>query len=92
MSPKGHRCRALDRVGLGGAGAWSSTPADVPACAQAGTPCISEQLYAHDDQGTKLIDSSPPGTGNSIGDLNLSGNARLLSWSHDNHHQQLLLH
>ena len=48
-------------------------------CALAGTRCISEQPYTRDDEGARLIDSAPPGSGQSIGDISLSGNALTLS-------------
>ena len=34
-------------------------------------PCVSEQLYARDDQGTRVLDTAPPGQGNSIGNVAL---------------------
>jgi hypothetical protein len=60
--------------------AWTTAPVDVPACAPA-TPCVSEQLLAHDDRGTRVIDSAPPGSGQSIANVGLSGNSLLLTWT-----------
>lgn len=44
-------------------------------------PCVVEQLYAHDDHGTRLIDSTPPGSGTSLANISVSGD--LLRWTHD---------
>lgn len=90
--PIAHTGPSLDSLALDSSGfaAWrQTTPVDIAQCAQSGTPCITEQLYAHDDQGTRTIDSAPPGTGNSIGNVNLSGNSLTLSWTHDGSQRQL---
>ena len=72
----------------GGAHTW--TPAlVVPGCAPESFPCISEQLYAHDDQGTRVVDTAPPGQGTSIGDITLG--SLVLSWTHDGAQRQLHL-
>ena len=63
-------------------GTWAVAPIDGLPCA-AGYPCISEQLYAHDDRGTRLIDSAGPGSGNSIGGVRLGGDSLSLTWRHD---------
>jgi WD40 repeat protein len=67
----------------GGANAWSGATVDVPGCPQPSTPCTSERLYAHDDQGTRVVDTAPPGQGNSIDNVALNGNSLVLSWTRD---------
>jgi hypothetical protein len=71
-----------------GANAWSR-PTVVPGCPRPSTPCISEQLYAHDHQGTRVVDTAPPGHGNSIGNVALA--SRVLNWTHDGAQRQLQL-
>jgi hypothetical protein len=61
----------------GGASAWSTANVDVASCA----PCIAEQLYAHDNQGTRIIDSAPAGSGTAIANVQLTGDE--LTWTHD---------
>ena len=73
---------------LGGANAWNSAPVDLPGCDPRSAPCISEQLYARDDQSTRIVDSAPPGQGNTISNVALKGNSLILSWSHDNARRQ----
>jgi hypothetical protein len=53
---------------------------------------LSEQLYGHDDEGTRVVDTAPPGQGNSIGDVSLGGDSLILSWTHDATQLQLELH
>jgi hypothetical protein len=53
-----------------------------PPCFLAGSACITESLYAHDDTGTHLIDTSTLGNVNTIGHLSLEGNATTLTWTH----------
>jgi hypothetical protein len=65
-----------------GGQSYASTPIDGPPCFLAGTACITESLYAHDDTGTHLIDSSMLGNGNTIDQLTLEGNATTLTWTH----------
>jgi WD40-like Beta Propeller Repeat len=67
----------------GGTNAWTSAAVDVPGCPPTSTPCISEQLYVHDDRGTRVLDTAPPGDGNSIGNVVLGGDSRTLTWAHD---------
>ena len=74
-----------------GASAWASAAVDVPGCQAQAAPCISEQLYAHDDQGTRVIDTVPPGRGNSIGNVALAADPPVLSWTHGGTHRQLRL-
>ena len=84
-------CVAVDGAGsvatssdpASAAGAWAVAPIDVFPCAIAGTPCISEQLYAHDGQGTRVIDGAPPGSGQVIGGVRLHGDSLTLTWTHD---------
>lgn len=73
----------------GGATTWTGAAVDVPGCAPPLSPCISEQLYAHDDQGTRVLDTAPPGHGNSIGNVALD--SLVLSWTHDGVQRQLQL-
>jgi len=75
----------------GGASAWTSASVDVPGCRPQSTPCISEQLYAHDDRGTRVVDTAPPGGGNSIRNVILDGESSLLSWTHDGAQRRLEL-
>jgi hypothetical protein len=53
---------------------------------------LSEQLFSHDDQGTRVVDTAPPGPGNSIGNISLHGESLILSWTHDATQRQLELH
>jgi hypothetical protein len=66
----------------GGANAWRSAPLDVPGG-------ISERLLVRDDHGTRVVDTAPPGHGNSIGNVALA--SRVLSWTHDGAQRQLHL-
>jgi hypothetical protein len=74
----------------GGASAWSSAPVDM--CPSPSAPCISEGLYARDDQGTRVIDTAPPGHGTSIGNMAFKGDSLTLTWTHDGAQRQLPLH
>jgi hypothetical protein len=65
-----------------GGPSYRSTPIDGPPCFLAGSACITESLYAHDDTGTHLIDTSTLGNANTIGHLSLEGNATTLTWTH----------
>ena len=76
----------------GGANTWTSAAVDIPGCEPPSAPCISEQLYARDDQGTRVVDTAPPGKGNSIGDVALTGDSLTLSWTNDGAQRQLDLH
>ncbi len=61
----------------GGQAAWSTALIDAaPTCTAAA--CEIEALYAHDDHGTRLIDSTPPGRGDSITNVTITGT--LLHW------------
>jgi hypothetical protein len=53
--------------------------------------CKSEQIYAHDNHGTRLVDSTQPsGIGtSSLGGLKLSGDT--LTWTHDGTPHQITL-
>jgi hypothetical protein len=90
-------CVAADQSGniltstdpTGGANAWTSAAVDIPGCAPPLNPCISEQLYARDDQGTRVLDTAPPGHSNSIGNVALD--SLVLSWTHDGAQRQLQL-
>jgi hypothetical protein len=73
----------------GGANAWSNAPVDM--CPPSSTPCISEQLFARDDQGSRIIDTAPPGQGNSIENVRVTGDSLTLSWTHDGARRQLPL-
>jgi hypothetical protein len=65
---------------------WTSQPIDTPPC----TPCAAEQIYAYDTQGTTVLDSAPPGSGNSLANLQLQGD--MLTWTHDGMPRQAQLH
>ena len=54
-------------------------------------PCISERLLVRDDHGTNVVDTAPPGHGNSIGNVALNGNALVLRWTHAGTQRQLQL-
>jgi hypothetical protein len=89
-------CIAADRGNIltstdptGSANSWTSTPVDIPGCGPQSTPCISEQLYARDDQGARVLDTAPPGHGNLIGNVALD--SLVLSWTHDGAQRQLQL-
>jgi hypothetical protein len=73
----------------GGANTWTRAAVYPPGCMPQSTPCIAEQLYAHDDKGTQVVDTAPPGQGNSIGNVALASLA--LSWTHDGAQRQLQL-
>ena len=75
----------------GGANAWSSASVDVPGCPQPSTPCTSERLLVRDDHGTEVVDTAPPGHGNSIDNVALNGDSLVLSWTHDGAQRQLQL-
>jgi hypothetical protein len=75
----------------GGANAWSSATVDVPGCPQQSRPCISERLLVRDDHGTEVVDTAPPGRGNSINNVALNGNSLVLNWTHDGAQRQLQL-
>jgi len=75
----------------GGANAWTSATVDVPGCAPLLRPCNSEQLYARDDQGTRVLDTAPPAHGNTIGNVALGGDSLMLTWTHDGAQRQLEL-
>jgi hypothetical protein len=86
--PSAVLCVAVDSNGVistssnpqGGSGAWTSTAVDQPHCASPNV-CRIERLYAHDNHGTRLIDSiNQPGPGDSLANLALSANT--LTWTH----------
>jgi hypothetical protein len=82
-------CVAVDREGnaltstnpTGGAASWSTMLVDPNGPCQI-SPCVVEQLYAHDDHGTRVIDSTAPGSGSSLAGVALSGNPLALTWTH----------
>jgi hypothetical protein len=74
------------------ASTYSTPHIDGPAGPLTATACISEELYVHDDQGTRIVDSAPAGTGDVIGDLQLSGDSLTLTWTHADQPQSLDLH
>jgi WD40-like Beta Propeller Repeat len=90
-------CVAVDLAGnvltstdpTGGANTWTSATVDIPGCPPQSAPCISEQLYARDDHGTRVVDTAPPGQGNSIGNVALD--SLVLNWTHDSAQRQLQL-
>lgn len=75
----------------GGASAWSNATVDIPGCPPLLTPCTSERLYAHDDHGTRVVDTAPQGDGNSIDNVALNGDSRVLSWTNAGTQRQLQL-
>src|ERR1019366_455468 len=84
----------VDSLSLNASGfsAWRAT--QLRMCAAA-TTCIAAQVYAHDDHGTRLLDSAPLGSAsplvlvNPLANLNLSGN--VLPWTHDGTKHQITL-
>jgi WD40-like Beta Propeller Repeat len=95
--PSGSLCVIADQSGnilasidpTGGANTWTGAAVDIPGCAPQSIPCISEQLYARDDQGVRVVDTATPGQGNSIGNVALGSPE--LSWTHDGAQRQLEL-
>jgi WD40-like Beta Propeller Repeat len=69
------------------AGSWTSAAVD-QRC-EPETPCDGDQLYAHDDHGTRLLDSTPPGPGGGLANLELSGDSTTLSWTDNGQPNQL---
>ncbi len=67
----------------GGATTWTSRPVAFPGCPPPEAPCVSEQLFARDDNGIRTIDRAPSGGGSVIGDVALTGDALTLTWTHD---------
>ena len=53
---------------------------DAPECAFT-TPCVTQQVYAYDSHGTRLLDSTPPGSATALDNLKLTGD--LLTWTHN---------
>lgn len=76
---------------VAGGSSYTSNRVDVPPCALAGTPCESVSLYVHDDQGTRIVDSAPAGTGALIANVELSGNSLELTWTHGGQPRSLSL-
>jgi hypothetical protein len=89
-------CVAVDRFGgafastnpLAQPPAWTNTPVDAPSTCTA-SPCLVQQLYAVDHEGTQLVDQPPAGAGNTIADLALSGN--VLTWTDNGQPKQATL-
>jgi hypothetical protein len=75
----------------GGASAWTSSSVDIPGCPQTPTSCTSEQLFTHDDQGSRVIDTTPPGDGSSIANVTFASDSLTLNWTHNAAQQQLQL-
>ena len=96
--PSGSLCVAAGQSGnilasidpTGGASTWTRAAVDIPGCAPQSMPCISEQLYARDDHGTRVVDTAAPGHGISI--ANVALDSSVLSWTHDGAQRQLQLH
>ena len=74
---------------LGGTNAWTIAVVDLPPCASQSSQCISDQLYAHDDRGTRAVDSAPLGDGSLIGNVTLGGDSLALTWTHGGAPEQL---
>ena len=87
--PNGNILTSTDPTG--GANTWTRAAVDIPGCGPQSTPCISEQLYAHDDQGTRVVDTTQPGGGTSIGNLTLNSESSVLTWTHNGAQRQLEL-
>lgn len=49
----------------------------------------AQQLYAHDSQGTSIVDSAPAGSGAAIGNVQLTSDQ--LTWTHDGTPHELML-
>jgi WD40-like Beta Propeller Repeat len=75
----------------GGANAWTIAPVDRPPCASQPSQCVTEQLYARDDQGTQVVDSALLADGNLIGNVILDRDSLALTWTHDGTQRQLQL-
>lgn len=76
VSNTGHALTTTNPTG--GLSAWTDALIDGPACALT-TRCVSEQLYAFDDHGTRVLDTTGPGSGSAIANIALSGNQ--LTWT-----------
>jgi hypothetical protein len=87
VSSNGHAASSIDPTG--GPSTWTDALIDGPSCA-VNTPCITEQLYAHDDQGTSVLDTAGPGSSNSIANITLTGDQ--LTWTHDGTPHSATLH
>jgi hypothetical protein len=72
----------------GGPGAWSTMLIDTPPSCST-SPCLAEHVYAYDTQGTRVLDTSLGGTGNTITNIQLSGSQ--LTWTNNGaaHHATL---
>ena len=79
-SPRASSADSLS-VDAGGFAAWRAT--QLAPCPTAAT-CLASQIYAHDDRGTRAVDSVPLESSNPLTNplqhLSLSGD--LLTWSH----------
>jgi hypothetical protein len=62
------------------ASAWASAPVDALPCLNL-TACDSTELLAHDDRGTRVVDSTKPGSGTSITNIALAGDSLVLQWA-----------
>jgi hypothetical protein len=62
----------------GGSSAWSRALIDSPPACVATQFCLISQLYAYDNQGTRVLDSTSPGAAYSLTNVMLAGN--LLTW------------
>jgi WD40-like Beta Propeller Repeat len=75
----------------GGANAWTSAAVDLPPCASQSGQCVSEQLYARDDDGSRPVDSTLLAGRNSLGKVTLDADSLALSWTHDGTQRRLQL-
>jgi hypothetical protein len=89
IGPNGSFLTSTDPAG--GANTWTSETVDVPGCPQTLAPCATEQLFVHDDQGTRVIDTAPRGPIDSLSNITLAGDLPTLNWTHDGARQQLPL-
>jgi hypothetical protein len=72
-----------------GISSWNDALIAGPPCELAHTGCVSEQLYAYDDSGTRPVDSTPPDSGSAIANVGIVGT--LLSWTHNGTPQTMTL-
>jgi hypothetical protein len=85
----GHVLTSTDPTG--GANAWTIAAVELPPCASQSSQCVSEQLYARDDDGLRPVDTALLGGRKSLGKVTLDADSLVLSWTHDGAQRQLQL-
>jgi hypothetical protein len=62
----------------GGPAAWVAAAVDTPPCGA----CVSEQVWAHDDLATRVLDDVLPGPGTVLAGVAMAGDSTTLTWTH----------